>query len=115
MYGCQQNHILQPLHEFDPQPTEYRGTAPIMLQSFLTSVKRKGLGVPVLLDEDTQVWAMEGEEGASVDSSESASCDKLKVCVLAFKKNLQRENARLRGKQNIKATPHCGSQPDVIV
>ena len=99
MYGHQQKHILQPLHGFDPQPTEYRGTAPVLLQTFLTSIKRKRLGVSVLLDEDTRVWAVKGEEGASVDSSESPSLpswDELKKRVLAFKKNLHLTPERIR-------------------
>lgn len=99
VYGRQQKHVLQPLHEFDPRPTEYRGTASVLLQSFLTSVKGKGLGVSVLLDEDTRVWAVEGEGGASVDSSESPSLpsrDELKERVLAFKKNLHLTPERIR-------------------
>lgn len=99
VYGHQHTHILQPLSDFDPRPMEYRGTAPALLQNFLTSVKGKGFGVSLLLDKDTRVWTDTNEGGTSLQSSESPSLpsrDELKERVAAFKECLYMTPEKIR-------------------
>ena len=90
VYGCQRKHTLSSLSDFDPRPVEYKGTAPTLLQSFLASVKGRGLGVSVLFDKDTQVWT---DQDASV---ETPSRGDLMERVSAFKESLHVSPERIR-------------------
>ena len=62
VYGREKKHTLKPLSDFDPRPSMYRGSASDQMPSFLSSVKGKNLGVSVLFDPDTRVWATHTEE-----------------------------------------------------
>lgn len=42
------------IKDYDPRPTEYRGSAPEKLKEFVKAVNGKGLGVSVLFDKDCQ-------------------------------------------------------------
>ena len=57
VYGREKKHTLKTLSDFDPRPSMYRGSASDQMPSFLSSVKGKNLGVSVLFDPDTRVWA----------------------------------------------------------
>ncbi len=44
VHGCTLKHNLKPLSEFDPRPVEHRGTAPDLLQKFITAVRARVSG-----------------------------------------------------------------------
>ena len=74
VYGCQRKHTLELVSNLDPWPAEHRGTAPALLESFLATVKGRGLGVSVLLDKATRVWKDEEEsiQNVAVSLSEKS-------------------------------------------
>ena len=62
VYGREKKHTLKPLYDFDPRPSIYHGTASDRMLNFLSSAKGKNIGVSVLFDPDTRVWADNTEE-----------------------------------------------------
>ena len=84
MYGRQVKHSLKSLSDFDPRSIEYRGKATSLLKTFLGTVKGKGLGVSVLVDEDLQVWA-----NAPTEQPNLTHTDELVERVKSYKRSLR--------------------------
>lgn len=59
VYGKKKKVALSRLEDFNPRPTECRGTANTDLEIFLGKVCGKGLGVSLLLDPLTRVTVEE--------------------------------------------------------
>ena len=97
VYGRTLKHTLKPLSKFDPRPVEHRGTAPDLLQKFITAVKGKGLGVSALFDKDMRVWTH--DENAAVRTSVEPhlpSRNELIERVTAFKESLRLTPEKIR-------------------
>ena len=52
-----QQHSIENLFEFDPRPVQFHGTVNELLETFLRKVKRKSLGVSLLLDSECRCWS----------------------------------------------------------
>ena len=57
MYGRVRKYVMNPISDFDPRPTEFRGTLSRHLPDFLEKLRGKGLGISILADPSTQVWS----------------------------------------------------------
>ena len=57
VYGRERKHHLNPIKDFDPRPSEFRGTLSARLPDFLQKVRGKALGISVLADPTSQVWS----------------------------------------------------------
>ena len=82
VYGREKKRSYQSQADFDPRPVELRGQANSLLQSFLTKVKGRGLGVSLLFDPDCRCW-----------STDAAQCS---PPVLPSKKALQQRVEELK-------------------
>ncbi len=73
-----QKHVFGRVRN-DPRPTEYRGSAPSLMDNFLKAVKGKGLGVSILLDKSFQSALSEPSPSSNTHYIGNASEIKLKV------------------------------------
>ena len=105
VYGRERKNTLKTVHDFDPRPDEYHGTAPTRIENFLQSMKGKNLGVSVLLDTSTRVWDTE-----AVSSSHCIpSRDELMYRVSEFKSSLQLSPDSIREIEKATVGQHMSS------
>ena len=85
VYGHTKKRKLDSMEDFDPRPSQYRGTAPSQLSSLLDKVRGKGLCVSLLLDPSTCHWSDSQMKETSVSMPGTAE---LQQSVEEFKKSL---------------------------
>ena len=120
VYGCQRKHTLELVTHGQLNIEEL---LLLLLESFLATVKGRGLGVSVLLDKDTRVWKDEEEsiQNVAVSLSEKSrlpSRSELLERVVAFKESLRLSPEKIRQMEqqttSVKVSHLCGFQPGVI-
>lgn len=84
---------IKPLDEFDPRPTEFRGTASDRLPNLLKSLKGQQLSISLLLDPECRHWISEDSTSLSSEKSpvkhEEPHISNLRRTISAFKDSLK--------------------------
>ena len=90
IYGREHKHAMQPIEDFDPRPSESRGTEKERLAQFLVTMQGQGLGISSLLDTKLQVWKEGCSSSAAPDGSPRLpSKEELVFRVQALKESLK--------------------------
>lgn len=97
-YSKPVKHRLKSLHDFDPRPPEFRGTATSRLPTLLNNIRGQQLCISLLFDEKCQYKADEDKVLSGQTSSDVNVPDltTLKQTISAFKESLHLNDDQIR-------------------